>query len=78
MNIEKDLSRIGSVFFDTAPIIYYIEGHDTYGPLMKQIDGILSNYMQICKISKDRPHFPYMNMPYFFTLSTDRNLRKMQ
>jgi hypothetical protein len=47
LNIEKDLSRIGSVFFDTAPIIYYIEGHDTYGPLMKQID----RYIHINRMS---------------------------
>jgi len=36
------LYYVESVFFDTAPIIYYIEGNDAYGPLMKQLWQYLS------------------------------------
>jgi predicted nucleic acid-binding protein len=37
MNIADELSGIGTIFLDTAPVIYYIEAHPQFGPLMKQV-----------------------------------------
>ncbi len=30
------LAQINSLFIDTAPIIYYIEAHPQFGPLVKK------------------------------------------
>lgn len=35
LNITDELQGLNSIFFDTAPVIYYIEAHPGYGPLMK-------------------------------------------
>ncbi|NIM15605.1 MAG: VapC toxin family PIN domain ribonuclease, partial [Candidatus Aminicenantes bacterium] len=32
-----EVSSLNSIFLDTAPIIYYIEAHQDYGPLMKDL-----------------------------------------
>jgi predicted nucleic acid-binding protein len=37
MSLDEELARIPSVFIDTAPIIYYIEAHPQYGPLVSDI-----------------------------------------
>jgi predicted nucleic acid-binding protein len=37
MTLSDELARIRSVFIDTAPIIYYIEAHPQYGPLVTEI-----------------------------------------
>ena len=37
MNIVNELTKIRTIFLDTAPVIYYIEAHPQFGPLMKQI-----------------------------------------
>jgi len=37
MTIADELSGISTVFLDTAPVIYYIEAHSQFGPLMKQV-----------------------------------------
>ena len=37
MSLADELARIPSVFIDTAPIIYYIEAHPQYGPLVSDI-----------------------------------------
>jgi predicted nucleic acid-binding protein len=37
MSLAEELARIPSVFIDTAPIIYYIEAHPQYGPLVSDI-----------------------------------------
>ena len=37
MSLLEELSGLNSIFIDTAPIIYYIEAHQEYGPLMKEI-----------------------------------------
>jgi hypothetical protein len=37
MNLSDELIAIRSVFMDTAPIIYYIEAHRQYGPLVADI-----------------------------------------
>jgi hypothetical protein len=40
LSLLEELSGYNSVFFDTAPIIYYIEAHEEYGPLMKDMLNI--------------------------------------
>lgn len=41
MNLSDDIAQINSIFIDTAPIIYYIEAHPQFGPLVKTIiDGL--------------------------------------
>ena len=42
MTLEQELERAASVFVDTAPIIYYIQGHPGYGPLAKMAFQFLS------------------------------------
>lgn len=37
MTLPAELALIRSVFIDTAPIIYYIEAHPQYGPLVTDI-----------------------------------------
>jgi predicted nucleic acid-binding protein len=37
MTLSDELAAIRSVFIDTAPIIYYIEAHPQYGPLVTDI-----------------------------------------
>lgn len=42
MNLLDDLGKSQSVFLDTAPIIYYIEAHPQFGPLVKEIVTVLN------------------------------------
>jgi predicted nucleic acid-binding protein len=37
MSLSDELGSVSSVFMDTAPIIYYIEAHPKYGPLVAHI-----------------------------------------
>jgi predicted nucleic acid-binding protein len=37
MTLVDELDKIDSLFIDTAPIIYYIEAHPQFGPLVKEI-----------------------------------------
>ena len=37
LNIIEVLSNLDSLFVDTAPIIYHIEAHETFGPLTKEV-----------------------------------------
>ena len=37
MSLSNQLSQIKTVFIDTAPIIYYIEAHPIFGPLVKMV-----------------------------------------
>ena len=39
MTLSDELTRINSIFIDTAPIIYYIEAHPQFGPLAKEVVG---------------------------------------
>ena len=42
VDYERLITESGSVFLDTAPIIYFIEAHEVYGPLVKQLMEIIS------------------------------------
>ena len=37
MRLNGELSRLNTIFLDTAPIIYYIEAHPLFGPLSKNV-----------------------------------------
>ncbi|WXG44987.1 MAG: type II toxin-antitoxin system VapC family toxin [Promethearchaeati archaeon SRVP18_Atabeyarchaeia-1] len=37
MTLSKELSRVNRLFIDTPPVIYYIEAHPQFGPLVKEI-----------------------------------------
>lgn len=37
MTLQEELNSIKSIFIDTARVIYFIEGHPTYGPISKTI-----------------------------------------
>jgi hypothetical protein len=35
MSFSEELTNINTIFIDTAPVIYYIEAHPQFGPLVK-------------------------------------------
>ncbi len=37
MSLSDELTQYDTVFIDTAPIIYYIEAHSQFGPLVKEV-----------------------------------------
>ena len=37
MTISDELEQINTIFIDTAPVIYYIEAHPQFGPLVKEV-----------------------------------------
>jgi hypothetical protein len=39
MDLNGKLSKVHSVFIDTAPMIYFVEGHPQFGPFLKTIFG---------------------------------------
>lgn len=47
MSLTEDLKKIDTIFVDTAPIIYYFEGHSQFGSLAKTcIDAFKSGTVQ--------------------------------
>ncbi len=45
MNFSEELGRIKTIFLDTAPIIYFIEAHEQFGPFVKQAIELIDKYM---------------------------------
>ncbi|MBP8637894.1 MAG: type II toxin-antitoxin system VapC family toxin, partial [Dictyoglomi bacterium] len=41
MNLSEEISKVRSIFIDTAPIIYYIEAHPLFGSLTKTVVDIV-------------------------------------
>ncbi|MCX6640604.1 MAG: PIN domain-containing protein [bacterium] len=37
MTIKSEIRRIDTLFIDTAPIIYFIESHPQYGPIVDEV-----------------------------------------
>ena len=37
MNFSETIEKIKTIFLDTAPVIYFIEAHDQFGPLVRQV-----------------------------------------
>jgi predicted nucleic acid-binding protein len=57
---SEELTRINSIFIDTAPIIYYIEAHSQFGPLAKEIvsafqSGDLNAYSSVITLAEVLP-----------------------
>ena len=57
MTLSEDLTRLDSLFFDTAPIIYYIEAHPQFGPLTKEAveafqSGTLPAYSSVITLAE--------------------------
>jgi predicted nucleic acid-binding protein len=57
VTLSEDLLRLQSLFFDTAPIIYYIEAHPQFGPLSKEAvqavqNGNLTGYSSVITLSE--------------------------
>lgn len=57
MTLALDLDRLQSLFFDTSPIIYYIEAHPQFGPLTKDAvqafqSGSLTGYSSVITLSE--------------------------
>ena len=43
MSLSDEVTKINTIFIDTAPIIYYIEAHPQFGPLTKEIVDALQS-----------------------------------
>lgn len=57
MTLSEELNRINSIFIDTAPIIYYIEAHPQFGPLIKEVvstfqSGGLNAYSSVITLAE--------------------------
>jgi predicted nucleic acid-binding protein len=37
VSLSVEIGNIESIFIDTAPLIYYIEAHPQYGPLVREV-----------------------------------------
>jgi predicted nucleic acid-binding protein len=60
VTLSEELTRINSIFIDTAPIIYYIEAHPQFGPLAKEVvsafqSGNLSAYSSVITLAEILP-----------------------
>jgi len=60
VTLSEELSRINSIFIDTAPIIYYIEAHPQFGPLAKEVvsafqSGDLNAYSSVITLAEVLP-----------------------
>ena len=43
MTLSEELNQISSIFIDTAPVIYYIEAHPQFGPLVQDVVGYIQS-----------------------------------
>ena len=60
MTLSDELTRINSIFIDTAPIIYYIQAHPQFGPLAKEVvsafqSGNLNAYSSVMTLAEVLP-----------------------
>jgi predicted nucleic acid-binding protein len=60
VTLSEELSLINSIFIDTAPVIYYIEAHPRFGPLVKEVvnafqSGNLSAYSSVITLAEVLP-----------------------
>ncbi len=42
MILSEALGQIKTIFLDTAPVIYFIEAHDEFGPLVRQVTDLMN------------------------------------
>ncbi|MGC8604249.1 MAG: type II toxin-antitoxin system VapC family toxin [Desulfomonilaceae bacterium] len=57
MTLSEEFARINSVFIDTAPIIYYLQGHAEFGPLAREVvitieSGSLAAYSSVLTLTE--------------------------
>jgi len=45
MKLSKEIEKLDSIFLDTAPVIYYVEAHPQFGPLVKEV---VDTFQSIC------------------------------
>jgi len=43
MTLSEALGQIKTIFLDTAPLIYFIEGHQQFGPLVTQVIALMND-----------------------------------
>ena len=43
MTLSEALGQIKTIFLDTAPFIYFIEGHQQFGPLVTQVIALMND-----------------------------------
>ncbi len=48
MDFKAEISKLKTIFIDTDPIIYYIEGHNQFGKFSKEVvdafqKGLINN-----------------------------------
>ncbi len=60
MSLGEELARIDTLFIDTAPIIYFIEAHTVYGPLVKTVfesldAGTIGGYTSVISLVEVLP-----------------------
>jgi predicted nucleic acid-binding protein len=60
VTLSEELARINSIFIDTAPIIYYIEAHPDFGPLVKDVvtffqEGNFTAYSSVITLTEVLP-----------------------
>lgn len=61
MMLSDELDNLETVFSDTVPIIYYIEAHPQFGPLVKEIVNCFQSgkVKEVFYGGKDLPEFPF-------------------
>jgi predicted nucleic acid-binding protein len=42
MRLSEAIREIKTIFLDTAPVIYFIEAHDRFGPLVRQVTDLMN------------------------------------
>ncbi len=60
MTLSDELAQINTIFIDTAPVIYFIEAHPQFGPLVKEIvtafqGGNLNAYSSVITLTEVLP-----------------------
>lgn len=60
MDFKSEISKLKTIFIDTAPIIYYIEGHNQFGKFSKEVvdafqKGELIAYSSVITITEVLP-----------------------
>lgn len=60
MSFSDEIDKINRIFIDTAPIIYYIEAHPQFGPLIKELvnsfqSGALAVFTSVITIAEVLP-----------------------
>jgi predicted nucleic acid-binding protein len=57
VTLSEEFAHINSVFIDTAPIIYYLQGHPEFGPLAREVviaieSGSLAAYSSVLTLTE--------------------------